>query len=84
MTLSAAVDRPRLHVHYGEDGAVVLDHEDDLPLPDALGLPRRAHHARSMYFGGVAAAQRHADGALEAAADPRRQGATALSASGSR
>jgi gamma-glutamyltranspeptidase / glutathione hydrolase len=75
--LAAAVARPRLHVRFGPDGAPLVDHEEDLALP-ALPFATYAHHARSMYFGGVAAAVRHGDGTLEAAADPRRAGATRL------
>lgn len=37
-------------------------------------LPWRRHPSASMYFGGVAAALRSADGRLEAAADGRREG----------
>ena len=78
--LQAAVDRPRLHVHHLDDdpdGPVRVEAEEDLPHP-SLPLPVRLHPARSMYFGGVGAAVRHPDGSLEAAADPRREGATGV------
>jgi len=82
-TLQEAVDAPRLHVHHLDegdpDGAVRVEAEDDLPLLDP-DLPVRRHHRHSMYFGGVAAALRQASGGLEAAADPRRAGAAAVSA----
>lgn len=83
--LQEAVDRPRLHVHHLADGegegagdddtgvTVVVEAESDLPLPP-VDLAVRRHPPRSMYFGGVGAAVRHADGRLEAAADPRRAG----------
>jgi gamma-glutamyltranspeptidase/glutathione hydrolase len=81
--LQEAVDRPRLHVHHldederGPDGATRVEAEEDLPLPP-LDLPVRRHHPHSMYFGGVGAALRLASGDLEAAADPRRAGAVAI------
>ena len=81
--LQSAVDRPRLHVHHLDEGdpegAARIEAEEDLPLP-GLDLPVRRHHVHSMYFGGVAAALRHPDGTLEAAGDPRRAGAVAVSA----
>jgi gamma-glutamyltranspeptidase/glutathione hydrolase len=65
----------------------VVEHEADLVPPAADianaaggvdGLPWHAHPACSMYFGGVAAAMRGPDGALTAAADPRRTGAVSV------
>jgi gamma-glutamyltranspeptidase/glutathione hydrolase len=81
--LQEAVDRPRLHVHHLDDdpdGPVRVEAEEDLPHP-SLPLPVRLHPARSMYFGGVGAALLRPDGSLEAAADPRRDGATAVTPS---
>jgi len=84
--LAEAIARPRMHVRRTLDGAETLEYEEDLDLdgadrsglfPSADDLPRHAHHRLSMYFGGVAAAVHHADGTLSAAADPRRDGATA-------
>ncbi len=84
--LEAAIARPRVHIRRTLEGAETLEHEADLDLtaadasglfPSEAELPRHAHHALSMYFGGVAAAVHHADGTLSAAADPRRDGATA-------
>lgn len=70
-------------VELGElDAALGSDPGSD-PESETAGefadLVRREHHARSMYFGGVAAALRTADGELVAAADPRRDGAAAVS-----
>jgi gamma-glutamyltranspeptidase/glutathione hydrolase len=77
--LQEAIDRPRLHVHHLDDGALPLqvEAEVDMPLPE-LDLPVRRHEAHSMYFGGVAAAHLSASGALTAAGDPRRAGAVAV------
>jgi gamma-glutamyltranspeptidase/glutathione hydrolase len=78
--LAGAVRRPRVHVGRSPAGAETLHHEAGLVVPDGpatAGLLRREHEALSMYFGGVAAALRDADGALSAAADPRRAGAVA-------
>jgi gamma-glutamyltranspeptidase/glutathione hydrolase len=76
LDLDAAIARPRLHVTR-RDGAVVVQHEDDLVLPP-LPWPAQAHGPASMYFGGVGAALRRADGGLHAAADPRREGSAAV------
>lgn len=75
--LQAAIDQPRLHVALPE-GGVLVEHEEDASLPP-LGRPTRSHHAQAMYFGGVGAALRRGDGALEAAGDPRRAAAVAIS-----
>ena len=78
--LTTAIERPRVHVSCDDDGRPsTLEYEADLgPLPADLTLPAREHGARSMFFGGVAAALRGADGRLEAAADGRREGAVAV------
>jgi gamma-glutamyltranspeptidase/glutathione hydrolase len=76
-TLQAAVDRPRLHVHHVDGGDVRVDAEEDLPLPP-LDLEVRRHHPHSMYFGGVAATLATPGGGLQAAGDPRREGAVAV------
>ncbi|GAB2695464.1 gamma-glutamyltransferase [Thalassiella azotivora] len=85
-----AVAAPRLHVSLvperaGAGGAggspeVLVEHEEDLSLPD-LGLPTRSWPRHSMFFGGVTAAllRPGADGGrLSVAADPRRGGGTAV------
>lgn len=52
--------------------------EPGLPVEEAgTGLPVRRFEGADMFFGGVAAALRDADGTFHLAADPRRTGGTA-------
>jgi gamma-glutamyltranspeptidase/glutathione hydrolase len=84
-SLAEAIQRPRVHVSCNDQGhPVTVEYEADLrtsfpevevPEVGVGSLPWREHPAQSMYFGGVAAALRAADGQLEAAADGRREGA---------
>jgi gamma-glutamyltranspeptidase/glutathione hydrolase len=91
-TLTAAIEAPRLHVACDDEGtAVRVEYESNLdpqaaaapagqshPAGIADDLPWREHPPLSMFFGGVAAAM--LDGVeLVAAADPRREGAVAVS-----
>ena len=79
--LQEAIDRPRLHVRVLDDGTHRLEHEDDPELAAAAtgsGMPTVMHPRHSMFFGGVGAAHRSADGELNAAADPRREAATGI------
>jgi gamma-glutamyltranspeptidase/glutathione hydrolase len=75
MKLENAVEAARLHVE--RDGK--LSFEPGLP-PDAqealLSASPEAHAwpARNLFFGGVHAARRHANGGVEGVGDPRRQG----------
>lgn len=62
LSLQHAVDHPRVHVHRAGREDEVVMRESEL----------------SMYYGGVAATLVHPDGRLEAAADPRRDGAVRL------
>ncbi len=81
-TLAAAINGPRLHVRHLDDGAVRVDHETDAQIvlaAERCGLPTYSHGPSSMFFGGVGAAQRDADGQLHAAGDPRREAATGVS-----
>ncbi|PZS36737.1 MAG: gamma-glutamyltransferase [Pseudonocardiales bacterium] len=78
LDLATAIARPRLHVSRSADGPAV-EHEDDLVLPP-LPWPTHSRGPASMYFGGVGAALRRADGTLYAAADPRREGVAAVAA----
>lgn len=80
MDVQAAIDAPRVHLTRRPDGSERLDVEEDVDLPEdvAPDLPRRVFPPHSMYYGGVAVTMAHADGRLEAAADPRRDGGTAV------
>nr|CAA9357423.1 MAG: Gamma-glutamyltranspeptidase @ Glutathione hydrolase [uncultured Nocardioidaceae bacterium] len=77
LALDRAVAAPRAHVRI--QGGEVLDHEADWPVPPGLDLPTRQMPVHSMYFGGVGAASWSPARGLDAAGDPRRVGATALS-----
>lgn len=74
--LGSAVARPRLHVEVGAVWSVSC--EPGVDLPDT-GLRVERFDAPHMYFGGVGAAMRSADGTLEAFADQRRDGAAGVS-----
>ncbi|WP_030526192.1 gamma-glutamyltransferase [Phycicoccus jejuensis] len=79
--LTTAIEAPRLHVRFDAGGRPVVEHESDPAITAAVhraGLAATDHGALSMYFGGVGAAYRHADGALSAAGDPRREAAVAV------
>lgn len=76
MSLSEAVDHPRLHVEMqGDDRRVAC--EPGLPV-EQLSLPVRPFDGLSMYFGGVGATRRNPDGSFDLAADPRRGGGTTI------
>ncbi|MBW3657082.1 MAG: gamma-glutamyltransferase [Actinobacteria bacterium] len=78
-SLVDAIAAPRVHVRHGPDGRVLrVGHEEDLPMPP-LDLPTGSYHRHAMFFGGVTATLRRADGSLTAAADPRRGGGTEVS-----
>ena len=75
MSLEAAVEAPRLHVE--RDGTVSF--EPGLPegvqaMLLALGEGAHAWPEANLFFGGVHAARRFADGRMEGAGDPRRGG----------
>ena len=80
MDIQAAVDAPRIHLTRWPDGSERLDVEEDVELPADVApeVPRRLFAPHSMYYGGVAVTLAHEDGTLEAAADPRRDGGTAI------
>ncbi len=87
-SLQYAVDAPRVHLRHLTDGTVGVDYETSEALQAALEadvhrlwdgpVPLQAHASHAMYFGGVGAALRSATGELTAAADPRRDAATAV------
>ncbi len=79
LTLEQAVRHPRVHVRLRTPVGDRADHEEDLELPTDLGLPTLAMPHHSMYFGGVGVALATPGGTLDAAGDPRRTGAVALS-----
>ncbi len=65
----------------GPEPVPVVQVEDDDELVEAVeaaGLEPVVHPRRSMFFGGVGAAFRREDGSLGAAADARRESATAV------
>lgn len=76
MPLDEAIAHPRLHVEATDEGPRVAA-EPGLPRP-AGQLPWRVLGGPSMYFGGVGAVCWSASGGFVAAADPRRDGATAV------
>lgn len=80
MDIQSAIDAPRIHLTRWPDGSERLDVEEDVDLPTdvAPDVPRRMFAPHSMYYGGVAITLAHEDGTLEAAADPRRDGGTAI------
>ncbi|TVQ43994.1 MAG: gamma-glutamyltransferase [Gammaproteobacteria bacterium] len=80
LPLAAAIAAPRLHLEYRDDRwqAAVEPGLDTR----RLDLPVRAFDALSMFFGGVGATLRDAEGALVAAADPRRAGGTRVTSHG--
>ncbi len=80
LDLAEAIRRPRLHLR--RTPAWTVEHEPDPAIASAVaasGLPGRAYPGPHMYFGGVGAALRRADGTLEAAGDARREAAVGVS-----
>jgi gamma-glutamyltranspeptidase/glutathione hydrolase len=67
----AAIDAPRVHL---EEGTLYVEPGIE---PETLGLPTVLFSAPNLFFGGVQAVHRGADGALEGGGDPRRGGAVA-------
>ncbi|MDC5698667.1 gamma-glutamyltransferase family protein [Intrasporangium calvum] len=78
--IEEAIEAPRLHVRFREDGEPAVEHERHPAIAaatEARGLARYEYPSRHMYFGGVGAAQ--LDGQeLFAAADSRREGAVGV------
>ncbi len=76
MSLSDAVDHPRLHTEIFE-GKPTIAHEPGIPVESIDGLDVRRFPDLSMYFGGVQAAITDEVAGLFAVADPRRTGGVA-------
>jgi gamma-glutamyltranspeptidase/glutathione hydrolase len=70
-----AVVAPRLHY---EDGIVYVEPGIDVAALEARGLTVAPFRARNLFFGGVQAAQRRADGSFSGGGDPRRGGAAVV------
>ena len=71
-----AIDNPRLHVRILPDRNFRVEYERDAGIAAAiaeLGMDGHEYPEPHMYFGGVSAALRHADGSLEASGDARRE-----------
>jgi gamma-glutamyltranspeptidase/glutathione hydrolase len=76
ISLAEAIAAPRIHVD--GDGRVHLEGgrpETDAAALTAAGLDVVRWAGHNLFFGGVAAVERRADGSLDAAGDPRRGGA---------
>jgi gamma-glutamyltranspeptidase/glutathione hydrolase len=78
-SLEEAVEAPRLHV----EKCGTVSFEPGLPEAAqaeflALGEKSHAWPDRNLFFGGVHAARRRGNGAVEGAGDPRRQGHAAV------
>jgi gamma-glutamyltranspeptidase/glutathione hydrolase len=72
LAAAPAVDAPRLHF---EDDTVFAEPGIPLEALRASGRTIQTFRSRNLFFGGVAAVERSADGALTGAGDPRRGGA---------
>ncbi len=81
LDLESAIEAPRVHVRFPQEGGPVLEHEPDAAIGEAAaasGLEAHEYPGRHMYFGGVGAAQL-TDAALQAAGDSRREAAVGVS-----
>jgi gamma-glutamyltranspeptidase/glutathione hydrolase len=74
MPLKTAVHAPRFHAEGGLFAYEAGAHTDDFSLYEQV----LAYDEPSMFFGGVNAVRRTAEGLFEAAADPRRSGGVAF------
>ncbi|MCZ6537759.1 MAG: gamma-glutamyltransferase [Gammaproteobacteria bacterium] len=74
LPLAEAIEKPRAHVEKSTAGLAIACEPG--ATHDDTNLPLRRFDRPDMFFGGVTAAARLADGSLIAAADPRRTGAT--------
>lgn len=76
MSLSAAVEHPRLHTEVFA-GAPTVAYESGIDLPELDGYQLRRFPDLSMYFGGVQVALWDPSAGFFEVADPRRSGAVA-------
>ena len=81
--LRQSVLSPRLHAELTDNGDIQLDIEPGLDTTTIEGLVSSFPHNRlwpatDLYFGGVHAAQRAADGSMSGVGDPRRSGASVI------
>ena len=76
MPLSEAIAHPRVHVDTSGDDERLMA-EPGLDLPD-LDIPVHVTPRIGMYFGGVGVARYSAVDGIAVAADPRREGGTAI------
>jgi len=79
LDLEQAVEAPRLHVE--RDGRTSFEPGlAEAAQAELLALEETAHAwpERNLFFGGVHAARRHADGGVVGAGDPRRQGVSRI------
>jgi gamma-glutamyltranspeptidase/glutathione hydrolase len=84
LSLASAIDAPRLHL----TGRGPIHLEPDLPAEDVVDLDALARRrdwpglepwpSRNLFFGGVHAVRRGADGSVEAVGDARRTGAVGV------
>lgn len=74
--LGESIARPRLHVDLSAPRSIAV--EPGIEVDDPR-IPTEVFARPHMYFGGVGAAMRQADGGLVAVADPRRDGAAGVS-----
>lgn len=77
MHLEDAVNHPRLHVEWLENGSPRAVHEPGLPV-EGLACATRGFDKRDMFFGGVGAVRFTPQEGFKAAADMRRVGGTRI------
>lgn len=77
MTIAQAVEAPRLHVERGLVNAEPGYDDVAMAAAEAEGGQAKRWPEANMFFGGVHAVHRSAEGALSAAGDPRRGGVAA-------
>jgi len=80
MTLSDAVNKPRLHNQLVPDQVVTIERKEDYRLKEEIvqGLKKIGHEVQdSKRFAAVQVAYREGKGEIEAKSDPRKFGAPA-------